>query len=137
MIVNITKDIVKIVNISTIDGEFLSSQLLFHNILSFLLKKLKENRKIHCFYIEKSKILTVFKEISKISKVFPLFIIVSDELPCESDEFTCILQKFKEKYRYNTRKFYKFLDKQGLTYLKDIYIKEDLRFTMAINNFNI
>ena len=116
MIVNITKDIVKIVNISTIDGEFLSSQLLFHNILSFLLKKLKENRKIHCFYIEKSKILTVFKEISKISKVFPLFIIVSDELPCESDEFTCILQKFKEKYRSNTRKFYLNLKTLIITY---------------------
>ena len=137
MITNITKDIVKIVNMSTIDGEFLSSQLLFHNILSFLLKKLKENRRIQCFYIEKSKILTVFKEILKISKIFPFFIIVSDEIPCKSEEFTCILQKFKEKYRYNTRKFYKFLDKQGLTYLKDIYIKEDLRFTMAINNFNI
>ena len=137
MIVNITKDIVKIVNISTIDGEFLNEKLIFHNILSFLLKKLKENRKIRCFYIEKSKILTVLKEISKISKVFPYFINISDEMCIEGDEFTCILQKFKEKYRYNTRKFYKFLDKQGLTYLKDIYIKEDLRFTMVINNFNI
>lgn len=130
MIVNITKDIVKLVNISTIDGEFLNEKLIFHNILSFLLKKLKENRKIQCFYIEKSKILTVFKEISKISNVFPFFIVISNNLPVENEEFTCILQKFKEKYRYNTRKFYRFLDKQELTYLKDIFIKEDLRFTL-------
>ena len=130
MIINITNDIVKIVNISTIDGEFLNEKLIFHNILSFLLKKLKENRKIQCFYIEKSKILTAFKEISKISKVFPLFINISDEIPCKSEEFMCILQKFKEKYKYNTRKFYKFLDKQELTYLKDIYIKDDLRFIL-------
>lgn len=130
MIVNITKDIVKLVNISTIDGEFLNEKLIFHNILSFLLKKLKENRKIQCFYIEKSKILTVFKEISKISKIFPFFIIISNNLPVENEEFTCILQKFKEKYKYNTRKFYKFLDKQELTYLKDVFIKENLRFTL-------
>ena len=130
MIINITNDIVKIVNISTIDGKFLNEKLIFHNILSFLLKKLKENRKIQCFYIEKSKILTAFKEISKISKVFPLFINISDEIPCKSEEFMCILQKFKEKYKYNTRKFYKFLDKQELTYLKDIYIKDDLRFIL-------
>ena len=130
MIVNITKDIVKLVNISTIDGEFLNEKLIFHNILSFLLKKLKENRKIQCFYIEKSKILTVFKEISKISKIFPFFIIISNNLPVENEEFTCILQKFKEKYKYNTRKFYKFLDKQELTYLKDVFIKENLRFAL-------
>ena len=130
MIINITNDIVKIVNISTIDGEFLNEKLIFHNILSFLLKKLKENRKIQCFYIEKSKILTVFKEISKISKIFPFFIIISNNLPVENEEFTCILQKFKEKYKYNTRKFYKFLDKQELTYLKDVFIKENLRFTL-------
>ena len=130
MIINITNDIVKIVNISTIDGKFLNEKLIFHNILSFLLKKLKEYRKIQCFYIENSKILTVFKEISKISKIFPFFIIISNNLPVENEEFTCILQKFKEKYKYNTRKFYKFLDKQELTYLKDVFIKENLRFTL-------
>ena len=36
MIINITNDIVKIVNISTIDGEFLNEKLIFHNILSYL-----------------------------------------------------------------------------------------------------
>ena len=53
MITNITRDIVKIVNISTIDGEFLCEKMIFHNVLSFLLKKLKENKKIKCFYINK------------------------------------------------------------------------------------
>ena len=137
MITNITRDIVKIVNISTIDGEFLCEKMIFHNVLSFLLKKLKENKKIKCFYINKSPILNVFNIISKISKIFPYYIIISDEIPVENEEFICILQKFKEKYRQNTRKFYKFLEKQGLTYLKDIYAKEDLRFTLAINGFSM
>ena len=130
MILNITKDIVKIINLTAIDGEILGENILFHNILIFLLKKLKENRKNQCFYIDKSKILPFFSEVSKISKNFPFYIIISTELPVENDEFTCILHKYANKYHYNTRKFYKFLKKYKLTSLEQAYINENLRFTM-------
>lgn len=135
MICDITKEIVKISNFSTIDNETINKRLCIHNIIIFLLEKLRNNQHINCFFIKKSKILNIFDIIFKISNVFPYFIIISDQIPYENDEINCILQKFKEKYKFNIKKFYKFLQKYKLTHLLHIYNFENLRFTLVSNSF--
>lgn len=134
MIENISKEIVKIINIATFNDEILSENTFFHIILLFLLKKLKENRKISGFYINKTSILPYFQDLTKISKVFPFIIIISDEYPVENDEFQCILQKYQEKYSKNVKNLYKFMKKYKLHNLQQKYEQEDLRFTLISNN---
>ncbi len=133
MIEDISKEIVKIINIATYNDEILSENAFFHIILLFLLKKLKENRKISGFYIKKSSILPYFQELSKISKIFPFIIIISDDFPIENDEFLCILQKYQEKYSKNVRNLYKFMKKYKLINLQQKYEQENLRFTLISN----
>lgn len=134
MIQNITKDVVKILNFSLYNGEILCESMIFHTVLLLLLNKLKENRKIQAFYIEKSKILPYFKEIIQLVSVFPYLIIVSDDTPVINDEISCILSKMHMNFGKNIQKFYKFLKKHKLIALERAYHNEDFRFTLYINN---